>query len=188
MDPRSKANFIANFVRSSVGCDFQCPPPPPPCSWRDRWIHAKLFTSSFVMRLRIHRQIFHVVGRTRIDHPRSTCKLAASWKWVFLTLAAELFLVDKTLIYYSGRCRVNSAAQHRALICNPLSACRLLINYFPRICPLPHRPEPKARSIENKCDWWSFYFVCIDPRRGADGSSTIDRFSSPSIRKLQLDA
>lgn len=98
---------------------------------------------------------------------------------------------DKTLIYYSDLRGVNSAAraQHPALICNPLSVRRLLINYFPRICPLCHRPEPKAPSTENKCDWVAF-LLCTRHRSPPwrRRSPTIDRFSSPSIRKLHTDA
>lgn len=80
---------------------------------------------------------------------------------------SSLPFADKTLIYYFDRCRVNSAAQHRALICNPLSVRRLLINYFPRICSfnfsisLSRRLEPKARSAGNKCERWSFYLVHV---------------------------
>jgi len=41
---------------------------------------------------------------------------------------------------------------------------RLLINYFPGICPFHHRPEPKAPSSENKCDWRSQIYGIADVR------------------------
>jgi len=70
----------------------------------------------------------------------------AVWEMSILNASREFPRDDKTLIYYRGRRRVNSAAQQRALICKPLSVRRLLINYFPG--DLPVLPSAGAKSAK----------------------------------------